>query len=88
MDKVILQSLASDLKRITLSIQRNSLGTAERFNKEAQKWLEETKRINRNAPDKLIHQIEFTLKQENSMRKAEDCLMYSVLLKNRTNHLK
>jgi hypothetical protein len=84
MDKVVLQSLASDLKRITLSIQRNSLPTARRFNLEAEKWLQESKRSADPSLEKLLGKVALSLKQENNLDKAEDLLMYSTLLQNRS----
>lgn len=84
MDKVILLSLASDLKRVTQSIQRGSDNNAQRFNQEAQKWLKQAQRTNTGPIFKLLEKIAKTLEKENNLVKAEECLMYSVLLQNRT----
>lgn len=84
MDKIVLQSLASDLKRITLSIQRNSLPTAIRFNQEAERWLQESKNGSDLSTKKLLARVEEVLKRDNDLQKAEDCLMYSTLLQNRS----
>jgi len=83
MDKVALLSLSNDLKRITTSIQRGSKENADRFNKEAVRWLNESKSAKDIYIKKLLVKVEETLKLENDLRKAEDCLMYSVLLQNR-----
>jgi len=85
MDKQILQSLASDLKRITLSIQRNSFSSADRFNQEAERWLEQSFVGADRSTEKLLEKIALVLKEKNDLKKAEDCLMYSVLLQNRSS---
>lgn len=82
MDKVILLSLAQDLKRIVQSIERNSQQNAERFSQEAGRWLKESKNTNDKYLKGLLVQIEKTLKRANDLDKAEDCLMYSVLIQN------
>ena len=85
MDKVLLQSLSSDLKRITLSIQRNSPASAVRFNQEAAKWLADSKKkIADPSIQKILSRIHTVLNQKNDLKKAEECLMYSTLLQNRS----
>lgn len=78
-----IQSLASDLKRIALGIQRNSLKMAQRFSEEALKRKSE---INlEGLPGyivdilKKLDQAQRDMKTE---RIAEDYLMYSTLLQN------
>ncbi len=83
MDKVTLLSLSLDLKRIVQSIQRDSMENANRFSKEAKKWLAESKKTDDEYLKGLLAKIESTLKLENNLKKAEDCLMYSVLIQNR-----
>ena len=82
MDKVTLLSLSMDLKRITQSIQRGSQENAKRFSLEARKWLEESKKTKAGYLRKLLVKIEKTLGRKNDLKKAEDCLMYSVLIQN------
>ena len=82
MDKVALLSLASDLKRITQSIQRNS-ASVKVFNQEAQKWLKIAKKTNDLSILKVLIEVEKLLKRKDNLLKAEDCLMYSVLIQNR-----
>lgn len=82
MDKLALLSLSGDLKRITQSIQRNSK-SAERFNTEAKKWLNKSQHIDNVSIQKILKKIEASLEAKNDLKKAEDCLMYSVLLQNR-----
>lgn len=84
MDELALRSLSSDLKRISLSIQRNSLASANRFNQEADKWLKLSFNTGDKSIKKLLGRVETTLKQKNNLKKAEDCLMYSTLLQNRS----
>ncbi len=82
MDKVTLLSLSLDLKRIVQSIQRDSMENADRFSKEAKRWLVESKNTNDEYLKGLLKKIESTLNLENGNKKAEDCLMYSVLIQN------
>ena len=85
MDKVVLQSLASDLKRITLSIQRNSASSTARFNQEAANWLREAlEKTEDNNIKNLLEKVRSVLEQKDDLKKAEDCLMYSTLLQNRS----
>ncbi len=82
MDKVTLLSLAMDLKRIVQSIQRNSQENAERFSQEAKRWLQESTNTKDEYLRELLAKIEKTLDKPNDLNKAEDCLMYSVLIQN------
>lgn len=84
MEKTALLSLASDLKRISQSIQRNSNSNIVRFSQEAEKWLKEAQKTNDHSIAKLLNKINKVLKRKNDLIKAEDCLMYSVLLQNRS----
>lgn len=80
---VILGSLAMDLKRVSLGLQRGSLTMAQRFAKEA---LERKREINRKMVDpyivRLLTEMEKKIKNLKSERVAEDILMYSVLFQN------
>ncbi len=84
-NKVILESMASDLKRVALGLQRGSIVMAERFAVEA---LKRKKEVNLDTIDnymiKILHDAELALKQRENSRKAEDVLMYSTLIQNFT----
>ncbi len=79
--KLILLSLSLDLKRITTAIQRNS-SAVDTFNQEASKWLHKAKKLNNNKLQNLLQKVEKTLETKNDLEKAEDCLMYSILIQN------
>ncbi len=79
--KLILLSLSLDLKRITSAIQRNS-SAVDTFNTEANKWLKQAKNLNNSKLKNLLGKVEKTLELKNDLNKAEDCLMYSVLIQN------
>jgi len=80
--KLAIQSMAMDLKRVSLGLQRNSLTMAERFLEEARK---RKKEINLSAyPDyiaRLVQKVS-TLRLKEKDKLSEDCLMYSILLQN------
>ena len=80
MDKVTILSLSNDLKRITTSIQAGSIENAKRFTEEAKRWIEDD--IEDDYLKSLMGKIANSLDQKNDLKKAEDCLMYSVLLQN------
>ena len=82
-NKLILESLAMDLKRIALGLQRGSISMAERFIKEALKRKNELD-IKSLKPyvQKLIGRMEDSLKGKDHQKKAEDALMYSTLFQN------
>lgn len=83
MDKITLLSLSNDLKRIVTSIQRGSSENTKRFTKEAKHWLSESQNLNKNDYlASLLEKINITLNKPDSLEKAEDCLMYSVLVQN------
>lgn len=79
--RVILLSLSLDLKRITTAIQRNSTAV-EKFNVEANKWLTQAMKLDNDKLNTLLKNTKKTLDLKNDLKKAEDCLMYSVLLQN------
>lgn len=80
--KIVLLSLALDLKRISGAIQRDSSAVLK-FNSEAIKFLKMAKNTNDKNMQKLLNKIEISLKSKNDAIKAEDCLMYSFLIQNR-----
>lgn len=82
-NKILLESLASDLKRVALGLHRGSSSMTKRFSEEA---LARNREIEREKLDgylvKLLERMEKTLRMPNTGRKAEDALMYSTLLQN------
>lgn len=81
--KVAIESLAMDLKRVSLGLQRGSLKMAERFKEEALKREEELEiqGIHDAYLQKLVENSKRAL-IENSERLPEDALMYSTLFQN------
>lgn len=81
-NKFILESLASDLKRVAMGLHRNSNAMASRFIEEALKRKNEinTKEVApyvRNILNGINHKID-----------ADDALMYSTLIQNYTQQAK
>lgn len=80
--KLIIESLAMDLKRVALGLHRNSLAVAERFKEEALKRESELEVLPLdNHLSKLIKYTKKTLANNNN-RTAEDALMLSILFQN------
>lgn len=77
-NKFILESLASDLKRVALGLHRRSNAMAERFLEEALKRKSEVK-VKEVKP--YINKI---LKHLNKNMRSDDALMYSTLIQNYT----
>lgn len=82
-NKIVLESLASDLKRIALGLHRGSYRMAERFSQEALKRLNEVdqQQIPQYMCD-LLANLHSILNNTDQLRKAEDALMYSTLVQN------
>lgn len=78
--KIILESLSMDLLRAALGRHRRSHLMADRFIQEAKRRVGE---IDRSFHPELIIKIAETL-SKNSERQAEDLLMYSTLIRNRS----
>lgn len=81
-EKYAMQSMAMDLKRVSIGLQRNSTLMAERFLTEAQKREKEISPTScpgyiRNILKK-INKLNF----QNNSQIAEDAQMYSTLLQN------
>lgn len=81
-DKLILSSIAMDLKRVALGYYRKSDKMADRFLEEAMKRREEInlKKI-RPSLKKLLEGLDKMISKNNDAR-AEDALMYSTLFQN------
>ena len=78
-----LAALSMDLKRISVFIKNDSLRSAVRFNQEAEKRLNESRnQYKEHSIQKLFNEVDKVLKQDNSLKKAEDALMYSTLVQN------
>ena len=79
----LLQNIALDLDRISTSLNRNSFTVAERF---VQEVINQQKQIgNSGLPDyikKILSALPQALSQQESKQKADDALMYSILLQN------
>lgn len=81
-DKLILSSLAMDLKRAALGYYRNSNRVADRFLEEALKRKKEInlRKVNPSIK-KMLGELDKMMNKDN-YAKAEDALMYSVLFQN------
>lgn len=79
-NKYILESLASDLKRVALGLQRGSDKMAKLFLTEALKRRKETEL---SELDPYMRKL---LKNLNKNLDAEDALMYSTLIQNYTQN--
>lgn len=80
--KIIIGSLAMDLKRVAIGMQRGSTGMANRFKEEALQRGEELEKFKPNSYIlKLISGARETLLSKDP-EAYEDTLMYSTLLQN------
>ena len=80
--KILVESLAMDLKRAALGFYRGSIKMANRFRLEALKRGEELESQKTDSYLKnLIRKTETTLRSRNN-KIAEDALMYSTLFQN------
>ncbi|MBI3577525.1 hypothetical protein HY086_05805 [Candidatus Gottesmanbacteria bacterium] len=82
-NKAILASLAMDLKRVSLGLQRKSFVMADRFSQEA---LQRKSEIDASTVKpymrKILENLDSVLSQRDVDRKAEATLMYSTLIGN------
>ena len=76
-NKLILEAIASDLKRVSLSLQRGSRGTAARF---AQEVMSKKDELDLSSLDAYVKKLISKLGQ--ATKDPEDALMYSTLLQN------
>lgn len=80
--KLIIESLAMDLKRVALGLHRGSYSMAERFKEEALKRESELESQQLDLYLRnLLEKTKQVLSSQNSDR-AEDILMYSTLFQN------
>lgn len=84
-NKIILESLALDLKRVSLGYHRGSIKMANRFYEEALKRRDETD-MSQIKPymKKLLKNIQILLNDKS--RTAEDAQMLSTLVQNYATH--
>lgn len=84
-NKIIMESLVMDLKRVALGYNRDSITMAKRFSQEA---LKRKKEINlatvKPYIKTLLEKLDGILEYEDIKKIAEDSLMVSTLLQNYT----
>ena len=81
--KIILESLAMDLKRVAQGYYRGSEIVAARFAEEAKRRKEELRSVSlKPYLRNLLSKMDDTLKQKDHKKLAEDALMYSILFQN------
>ncbi len=83
-NRAILEALASDLKRVSLGLQRGSFSMAKRFGEEALARKQELDEATLEPYIiKVLDSTEQVLRtQLTGERTAEDALMYSTILQN------
>ena len=82
-NKIALASLAMDLKRVALGYHRGSRSLANRFFDEALKRKNEIDRLKIKPYVKnIIDRIENIKSEKEEQKRAEDALLYSILLQN------
>lgn len=82
-NEVILSSLAMDLKRIAIGLDRGSFKMAERFYEEAMERKQELDLNNlKQYIRDVIFEIERLFEEKDNDKKAENFLMYSTILQN------
>lgn len=82
-NEIILSSLAMDLKRVAIGINRGSFKMAEKFYEEAMERKQELDLSNLKQYIKnVIFEIERLFKEKDNDKKAENFLMYSTILQN------
>ncbi len=80
--RIIIESLAMDLKRVALGLHRGSFNMANRFKEEALKRESELENQHLdNYLKKLLEKTKQILLSQKTDR-AEDVLMYSILFQN------
>ncbi len=80
-NKILLESMALDLKRVALGYHSNSIKMAERFLQEVYKRNNQLdKRRLSKSLTRILTKMRQQLKNTNMKRLADDALMYSTLL--------
>lgn len=78
--KLVLESLSMDLLRAAMGRYRGSHKMADRFILESQKWISQLDNFHNKS---ILSQLKNSLTKNND-RQAEDLLMYSTLIRNRS----
>lgn len=82
-NKIVIESLSMDLLRVALGYHRGSKKMAERFLDEALKRRLEIKKTELKPYFvRILNKIPSVLSGSDTLRIAEDALMYSILCKN------
>lgn len=81
-NKIVLESMAMDLKRVALGYHTKSLTMARRFHEEAVKRKNEIDTTQIKPYLYPILEKIVTIQNQNHERIAEDALMFSVLIQN------
>ena len=82
-NKIILESLSMDLLRVAKGLHRGSDRMAERFLEEALLRKNEVKQTElKPYLKRILSAMEKSLKSSDKEKKAEDALMYSILIRN------
>ena len=81
-NKIVLSSLAMDLKRVALGLHRKSYSMAERFLSEAMKRKDEVNESELLPYMKTIIKHISILTDRDNTHKADDALMYSTRIQN------
>jgi hypothetical protein len=82
-NKIVLSSLALDLRRVAIGYYRGSSKMAERFLQEALKRKQEIDVVTiKPYLQKLLSKVDNISDEEDDKQKAEDALMYSILFQN------
>jgi len=87
-NKILLESIALDLKRIAMAYHTNSFKTAARFYTEVQKRREML--TNDHLPKSVIMlfvAMDKHMQRNDTKRNAEDALMYSTIFLSLAKHL-
>jgi hypothetical protein len=85
-NKIILSSLAMDLKRVALGIYRKSYGVSDRFLLEAMKRQKEIDKAKLLPYMQTIIKNISSLADRDNVHKADDALMYSTRIQNYVLH--
>lgn len=84
-NKLALESLVMDLKRVALGYHRGSMGMSKRFSEEALKRKQEIKEDSLKPYIRnILHSLELLLHDNDTKKVAENALMTSTLLQNYT----
>lgn len=83
MNKIALESLIMDLKRVALGYHRGSMVMAKRFSEESLKRKQEIDQAQvKPYIRSILNQLEHLFQNENISKISEDALMFSTLLQN------